>query len=136
MKEHSKKCAMNSNVGIPSAQKDETHCDCDGYHTFDELYAHRIALFIALCQQLLNRNIVCEELGEDRVVIWRSKKHSDGGSYDGWFIMGINTEKGKQISYHLPMSKWDETAFAHELETAPEWDGHTPDDVLNRLKNI
>lgn len=23
----------------------------DGYHTFDELYEHRVALFIALCNQ-------------------------------------------------------------------------------------
>jgi hypothetical protein len=26
-------------------------CKCDGYHTFDELYDHRIQLFIAFCKR-------------------------------------------------------------------------------------
>lgn len=40
------------------------------------------------------------------------------------------------ISYHLPLSKWDECAFANEFEKAPEWDGHTSNDVLERLKQL
>lgn len=99
----------------------------DGYHTFDELYAHRIALFIALCKDLD---------GNNHPRVWRSKKHSDGSAYEGWFIMGINTEPGEQITYHLPMSEWENTNFAKERDTAPQFDGHTPADVLNRLKNL
>jgi hypothetical protein len=34
------------------------------------------------------------------------------------------------------MSRWEETNFAPELEKAPEWDGHTPADVLDRLKAL
>lgn len=56
-----------------------------------------------------------------------------GGS---WFVLGIGKEKGKQITYHLPLERWDETNFAYTLEKAPEWDGHTSDDVLERLKAL
>ena len=64
----------------------------DGYHTFDELYRHRHALFLNL-------------LADHRGVSWASKVHSDGTSWDGWFIAGIETPKG-QISYHLPDEYW------------------------------
>ena len=66
--------------------------------------------------------------------IIRSKVHYS--PTDGWFIMGIGKEKGNQISYHLPLSRWDETDFAETLDQAPEWDGHTSQDVLERLKTL
>lgn len=50
--------------------------------------------------------------------------------------MGINKDKGEQITYHLPIKYWEECSFAPILEKAPEWDGHTPADVLNRLKSL
>jgi len=97
----------------------------DGYHTFNELYEHRITLYIALCKKY----------SEDYYV-WRSTSHSDMSHFDGWFILGIRKEKGKQITYHLPLSKWDDTDFAETLKFAPEFDGHTNKDVLERLKNL
>lgn len=104
----------------------------DGYHTFGELYEHRIALFIALC------SIIPYGKYTDNLEVWKSKMHHDGTCYDGWFIMGISKSKGEQISYHLPMSKWDECndPCTRTLERAPEWDGHTSDDVLERLKQL
>ncbi len=84
-------------------EKLDTNKISDGYHTFKELYEHRIALFISLCSQL---NSAAEELGKERVV-WKSKIHSDGTSWEGWFMLGIFKEKGKQISYHLPNDYWD-----------------------------
>lgn len=107
----------------------------DGYHTFGELYKHRIALYIALCKALELLNSAPATLTNKTNYVWRSKKHSDGSSFDGWFILGVNYKGGgKQVSYHLPMSKWDETDFVfNTLEFAPEWDGHTSSDVLNRL---
>ena len=101
----------------------------DGYHTFDELYDHRITLYIALCKQLADKE------GFEPYV-WRSELHSDGSRFDGWFILGIEEGKGAQITYHLPMSRWAETGFAATLDRAPEWDGHTPPDVLKRLKEL
>lgn len=103
----------------------------DGYHSFNELYDHRVTLFIALCklydvEDILEKNV------------WRSKKHSDGELAFGgtWFVLGINKLPGNQITYHLPIDRWDETEFAETLETAPGWDGHTPEDVLKRLKTL
>ncbi len=100
----------------------------DGFHTFDELYEHRIVLFIALCKQYRKHNYSS---------IWKSMNHSDGSSYEGWFIMGINQEEGKQISYHLPIKLWSICeSIAETLDKAPKWDGHTSNDVLQRLTQL
>jgi hypothetical protein len=99
----------------------------DGYHTFDELYEHRIVLYITLCRVLQEENVVN---------IWRSKLHSDGSSFGGWFILGIRQVKGQQITYHLPESYWKECEFAQTLEKAPEFDGHNSQSVLKRLKEL
>jgi hypothetical protein len=101
----------------------------DGSHTFDELYDHRITLFIALCRSFVG-------LTPLKFQVWRSKLHSDGSEFDGWFVLGIGKEKGKQITYHLPNIRWDEVSFVETLDKAPEWDGHTPQDVLLRLKDL
>lgn len=110
----------------------DTNLISDGYHTFGELYEHRIILFIALCKAI---KII---YNETRVFnpIWKSKVHSDGSVWDGWFILGIYKTKGEQITYHLPESKWNDCDFAETLDKAPEWDGHTSADVLERLKNL
>jgi hypothetical protein len=134
--------------GKPSAEsvnqilkfmKEDTGLDMnlisDGYHTFGELYDHRIRLYILSCKMIkLFDAINVQE--SDHTPIWRSKLHHDGSNYEGWFIMGIRKEKGKQISYHLPITYWDECDFAETLDRAPEFDGHTSADVLVRLKNI
>lgn len=99
----------------------------DGYHTFGELYEHRIVIYMALCKHLsyLSNNV------------WMSLLHSDGTSFEGWFVLGINKEKGEQITYHLPVKYWNKcTEFAEELEKAPEFDGHTSEDVLKRLAEL
>lgn len=93
----------------------------DGYHTFNELYAHRTKLFIALAKF---------------TGAWRSMKHADGTMFDGWFIMGIGKEPSIQITYHLPIAEWPNTSFCETLANAPEWDGHTPNDVLTRLGSV
>jgi hypothetical protein len=111
----------------------------DGYHTIQELYDHRIGLFITLCKTIFDYSLLANsEFNVEIIHPWRSKYHSDGElSFSGeWFVLGIGKEKGKQITYHLPMSRWDETNFAETLDRAPEWDGHTSADVLERLKNL
>ena len=97
----------------------------DGYHTFNDLYAHRRELFFALC-----RSISPTEL------VWRSRLHNEADSkmYDGMFIMGINKEPAKQITYHFDLQYWNEANFAKTFEKAPKWDGHTAEDVLLRIK--
>ena len=68
--------------------------------------------------------------------VWRSKTNGDGTIWDGWFVMGIGKDAGKQITYHLPLSRWEETDFANTLDQAPEFDGHSSQDVLERLKQL
>lgn len=91
----------------------------DGYHTFDELYAHRNALFLALAKWL--------QTG------WRSKFHHDESMFAGWFIAGCALPGDEQITYHLPHGYWEHTHWMQTLERAPVWDGHTPSDVVYRL---
>lgn len=103
---------------------------CDGYHTMDELYDHRITLYIALCEVISAGGFY------KNPEVWRSKVHSDGSVMEGWFIMGINETVGQQITYHIPIEKWEDCEFAKVLEKAPEWDGHTSSDVLKRLATL
>lgn len=65
----------------------------DGYHTFGDLYNHRIYNFIAVMN-------LCSKLGLD--CGW-SKKHSDGELCfgGGWVICWITTPTGLQARYHM-----------------------------------
>ena len=119
---------LDINELIKSKKVDTNHVS-DGFHTFGELYEHRITLFIALAKQLLKRKSF-------KLPIWKTRKHDDGVAWEGWFIVGIGEQAGEQISYHLPESKWPECAFIPERERAPKWDGHTSEDVLIRLKKL
>lgn len=104
----------------------------DGYHTFDELYEHRIALFMSLC-----RYFIQGKASYDSRNVWMSKLHSDRSHYDGWFLLGIGKEKGNQITYHIPDKYWNECKkFAEDMIKAPEFDGHTSQDVLERIKKL
>ena len=151
MKNHSEKCALARHPHFEKGQESgmqckclKPPCDCDGYHTFGELYEHRHALWIVLCfsiDTLVKAVPDKNPLGAVEngfLSVWRSRRHSDGElAFNGdWFLLGINKEKGKQMTYHLPMSKWDECEFAETLEKAPEWDGHTSDDVLERIGKL
>lgn len=138
-KQHSHKCkSLNTSPEYLGSKQ----CDCDGYHTFDELYDHRISLYIALCKALAREYIL--PMHDDtndfkKYDVWRSKKHSDGELCFGTgtqFVLGLGKAKGAQITYHIPIERWLETDFADTLEKAPEWDSHTSDDVLNRLKDL
>lgn len=90
----------------------------DGYHSFNELYEHRHLLFLNLINHRLDA--------------WKSAKHSDASMYNGYFIAGTILDSGKDISYHLPDKYWNHCHCKH-LAFAPNWDGHTPKDVCDRL---
>lgn len=111
----------------------DTNNISDGYHTFGELYDHRIELYIQLCSLWAYNANHHHNGGPD---VWRTQKHSDGSCVDGWFLLGMNKGAGSQITYHLPMSRWDDCSFAETLERAPEFDGHTSADVLKRLREL
>lgn len=98
----------------------------DGYHTFNELYEHRCLLFCMVAQVFAISNI-------KNWRTWKSWKHDDGSDYPGWFIAGLDLGAGT-VTYHLPASMWELYAGEY-LDNAPEWDGHTSSDVINRLRN-
>ena len=120
---------------------EDTSVVSDGYHTFGELYEHRIILFIALCRQLRLKinadNVDGVRMADISKEIWCSTRHSDNSTFGDWFVLGIGKEKGKQMIYHLPARFWSEVCeFAEVLEKAPEFDGHTSADVLERIKAL
>ena len=86
----------------------------DGYHTFAELYHHRMVLFAITCMAFSR-------------TAWKSKLHHDGTMYDDYFIVGVTTPSG-DYSYHYHMDNWDYFKVT-ELDRAPEWDGHKPEDI-------
>lgn len=137
MKEHATKCASRElPLLVAGGNPVYRPCDCDGYHTFDELYEHRITLYITLCKITEALDV---ESGRGSGDVWRSRRHSDGDLCFGtgtMFVLGVGKNAGKQITYHIPIERWGETDFAETLEKAPEFDGHTSDDVLERLKRL
>lgn len=90
----------------------------DGFHTFDELYYHRMILFAMVCNTYSNK-------------AWKARKHHDGTMYDDYFIVGIETIEG-QFTYHYHKDNWSMFKIT-ELTLAPEYDGHTSDDVVRLL---
>lgn len=94
----------------------------DGYHTFNELYHHRAVLFSVICNAF-------------KSCAWKSKKHSDGTMYDGMFIVGIDTPEGS-ATYHYDIEPYWNMFDIKELDNAPEWDGHTPDDAISRIAGL
>lgn len=92
----------------------------DGYHSFDELYFHRMMLFSIICNTYKDSS-------------WKSWLHSDGTMYEDYFIVGVTTPEG-DYSYHYHKDHWDEFDVK-EIESAPEWDGHKPEDI-GRLKSL
>lgn len=94
----------------------------DGYHTFNELYHHRAVLFSVICNS-------------HKEISWKAKKHHDGTMYDGMFIVGIETPKG-QATYHYDITPYWDMFHVKELEYAPEWDGHTPAEAIERIGSM
>ncbi len=94
----------------------------DGYHTFNELYHHRAILFSVICN-------------EHPDISWKSKLHHDGTMFDGMFIVGINTPEG-QATYHYDINPYWDMFRVRELEKAPEWDGHTSEQAIERIAGL
>lgn len=94
----------------------------DGYHTFNELYHHRAILFSIIVKTFSDK-------------AWKSLRHHDGTMYDGMFIVGIDTPDG-QATYHYDIDPYWDMFECRELECAPEWDGHTPAQAIERIGRL
>lgn len=94
----------------------------DGYHTFNELYHHRAVLFAVICNQ-------------NKEMAWKSKSHHDGTMFENMFIVGIETPYG-QATYHYDVKPYWEMFHVKALDFAPEWDGHTAKQAMERLQKF
>lgn len=94
----------------------------DGYHTFNELYHHRAILFSVICNSMPDK-------------AWKSKLHDTGDMFEGMFIVGIETPEG-QATYHYDIEPYWDMFKVKELEKAPKWDGHTPQDAIDRISRL
>lgn len=103
--------ATHHHAGVSEKVAGETS---DGYHTFNELYDHRVLLYINLC-------LVFPEQ-----CYWKN-------DFEGWFLLVWQSPVG-QISYHCP-EKYLELIKTKIRENPDNhvWDGHKSADVINRL---
>lgn len=102
----------------------------DGYHTFNELYEHRYALWFKMCEMIYDNSFYPSP-------IVKAKRNHDGTYYEGYFILGYTDPTTKaQMSYHLPMVYWEKAYFAKEFDLYPDYDGHTSADVLKRIAEL
>lgn len=95
--------------------------DYDNYIEHNE-YHHLAVLFSVIC------NIYKD-------ISWKSKRHDDGTMYNGMFIVGIETPRG-QATYHYDIDPYWDMFDVKELEYAPKWDGHTPDEAIERIGKL
>lgn len=92
----------------------------DGYHTIDELYQHRILLFLLLCK---TSSYVCY--------------YKEDPNAPDWVIVYLYLTPGNtQISYHVPKTYLPAIKKFATEDHDHKWDGHTSNDVLARLEEI
>ena len=95
----------------------------------NELYDFRLIYNALLFNEWVNRK---------DIEVYKSKKHYNGElCFDGeWFIVVAILPNGKQISNHYHINYWDYFKIKEYDKVKDEFDGHTPSDVLNRLKEV
>lgn len=99
----------------------------DGYHTFNELYEFRKVYNAILFNEWAKFDI-------PQYNVHKSIRHHDGEYCfgGGWFIVVAILPTG-QISNHYKLNDWDLFKIPAKDKALFEFDGHTPQDVLNRL---
>lgn len=106
----------------------------DGTHTFNELYDFRMIYNALLFNEWYLRDVF-----EYRYQVHKSWKHEDGqycfGSNKEWFIVSAMLPTGL-ISNHYPAKYWDLFQIPEYEKALFLYDGHTSQDVFNRLKDL
>lgn len=112
---------------MENEQRKITENTSDGYHTFKELYEFR---------KVYNAALFNEWAKTGKYHVHKSVRHSDGELCfgGGWFIVVAELYTG-QISNHYKMEDWDLFKIP-ALERAFSFDGHTSQDVIDRLKRL
>ena len=110
----------------------------DGYHTFAELYEFRKMYNAALFNEWAKIPQFLDPLSSEvKYDVHKSWVHHDGelAFGGGWFIVSAMLPTGL-ISNHYKSKDWDLFKVPVVPKAKYEFDGHTGQDVLERLKNI
>lgn len=114
----------------------------DGYHTFNELYEFRKMYNAALFNEWAENLETSSDFGQalfnvPKYNVHKSWRHSDGELCfgGGWFIVSAMLPTGL-ISNHYKAEDWDLFKIPEVEKALYEFDGHTSEDVLNRLKKL
>jgi hypothetical protein len=121
----------------------------DGYHTFTELYEFRKMYNAALFNEWAekwhtlskaNPKMDLDEMELKHLVkyqVHKSLRHHDGELCfgGGWFIVVAVLPTG-QISNHYKVEDWDLFKIPSVGKAKYEFDGHTAQNVLERLKQL
>jgi hypothetical protein len=103
-------------------------CNCDGYHTFDELYEFRM---------IYNAALFNEWARHGKYQVHKSERHHDGElCFGGKYFIVVAILPTGQISNHYPLKDWNRFKCPVYDQALFEFDGHTPDDVVKRLKAL
>ena len=98
------------------------------HDTNQELYDFRL---------VLNALLFNEWAENKKYEVYKSKRHSDGElCFDGeWFVVVAILPTG-QVTNHYHIKDWDYFKIPVYDKVKDEFDGHTSQDVLNRLKEV
>lgn len=114
----------------------------DGYHSFKELYEFRKVYNAALFNEWSTQGST--EIGRDgeysstrKYDVHKSWKHNDGELCfgGGWFVVVAILPSG-QITNHYKAEDWDLFKIPETEKAKYPFDGHTSQDVLQRLKDL
>lgn len=98
----------------------------DGNSTFADLYTWRRILHAALIPYLL----------ADGVTVVKSRRQADGEPCEGGeaFVVVTELDTG-QVTHHYPIRHWRQIQCP-VIDRAPEWDGHTAHDAVDRISAL
>lgn len=114
---------------IEKEQSRITEDTSDGYHTFKVLYQFR---------KMYNAALFNEWALQSKFNVHKSWRHHDGElCFDGagYFIVCAELPSG-QISNHYMAEDWDLFKIPETEKALIPFDGHTADDVLDRLRKL
>lgn len=100
----------------------------DGYHTFDELYEFR---------KVYNALLFNEWAKENKYNVHKSLRHNTGEfCFDGDYFIVVAILPTGQITNHYKLVDWSLFNVPEKDIAEYPYDGHTPQDVLDRMKKL
>ena len=119
---------LNTIPAIKAIQEVKIQDFSDGYHSFRELYKFR---------KLYNALLFNEWAKMELYDVHKSKKHYDGKKcFDGEHFIVVAMLPTGQITNHYRLDSWELFKVPEVLKAKYEYDGHTPEDTVNRMKAL